>query len=182
MDFGTRTQDSSMRRPRKTLLRKMAQLKALVLDVDGVLTDGRVYYGQDGIALKAFDVRDGLGLVRLRESGLRIALLSSDRAALVERRAEKLGIADVQQGVQDKREGLRAFVRQHQMDFSEVGYMGDDLNDLPAFDAAGVTFAPADSAVEVLRMADCVTERPGGRGAVREVADLLLSVRRTIRG
>lgn len=167
-----------MARLSKGLLRKLTQLKALVLDVDGVLTDGRVYYGQDGVALKAFDVKDGLGLVKLREAGMRIALLSADRSPLVERRAEKLGIADVHQGVQDKAEGLRAFARQYLLDASEIGYMGDDLNDLPAMDAAGVSFAPADAAEPVKRMADCVLAHGGGRGAVREAADLLLSLKK----
>ncbi len=160
------------------LRRKIAQLKALMLDCDGVLTDGRLYCSADGVALKAFDVKDGYGLVQLREAGVRVAIVSADRAPLLERRAEKLGIADVYQGARDKAEVLRSFAAQYMLDPSEVGYVGDDVNDLDAMNGAGVAFAPADAAEPVRRVVDCVTERRGGRGAVREVADLLLELRR----
>ncbi len=157
---------------------KIRGLKALAVDCDGVLTDGRLYYGAEGIALKAFDAKDGYGLVLLRESGVRVAVFSSDRATLLERRAEKLGIADVHQGVRDKAGSLRDFAAQYLLNAAEVGYAGDDLNDLPAIDAAGVSFCPADAVDAVRGTVDVVTVACGGRGAVREIAETILACRR----
>ncbi|MBI2931120.1 MAG: HAD-IIIA family hydrolase [Planctomycetes bacterium] len=160
------------------LQRKLIPIKALILDCDGVLTDGRLYYGEQGVSLKAFDAKDGFGLVRLREAGVRVAIVSSDYAPLLERRAEKLGIADVQQNVRDKAETLRSFARQYLLDEAEVAYMGDDLNDLEAIKLAGASFAPADAVDAVRSAVDWVAGKAGGRGAVREAADLLLNARR----
>ncbi len=162
------------------LRKKLSHIKALVLDCDGVLTDGRLYYGADGIALKAFDVKDGYGLVKLREAGVRVAILSADRAPLVEKRAQVLGIADVQQGVRDKAGALRAFAEQYLLDVSEIAYVGDDLNDLDAAAIAGLAFAPADAVEAVRRKVDHVTRASGGRGAVREVAELILASRKPV--
>lgn len=148
------------------------------MDCDGVLTDGRLYYGADGIALKAFDVKDGQGLAALRDAGVRLAIVSADRASLLERRAEKLGIGDVHQGIGDKAAALRDFAARAGLDLAQIGYAGDDLNDLAAIKLAGVSFAPSDAVVRVRRAVDLVTAAAGGRGAVREVCDLLLSLRR----
>jgi YrbI family 3-deoxy-D-manno-octulosonate 8-phosphate phosphatase len=160
------------------LRKRLRRIKAVVLDCDGVLTDGRLYYGADGIALKAFDVKDGYGLVKLRDAGVRVAFVSADRAALLGRRAEVLGVADVLQGVREKADALRDFASQYLLDVDEIAYMGDDLNDLNAMGIAGVSFAPSDAVPAVRRACDHVMDAGGGRGAVRELAEMILAARR----
>ncbi len=158
--------------------RRLRALRALVLDVDGVLTDGGMYYGLEGEGLKRFDVKDGLGLRRLREAGLLLALISGENSKIVIRRAEKLRIGEVHLGVEDKTAVFRDLLARHKLDAGDGAYMGDDLNDLGPLGAAGLSFAPADAVPEVRRAVDWVTRRPGGHAAVREVCDLILAARR----
>jgi YrbI family 3-deoxy-D-manno-octulosonate 8-phosphate phosphatase len=158
--------------------RRLRALRALVLDVDGVLTDGGMYYGPDGEGLKRFDVKDGLGLRRLREAGLLLALISGEKSRIVLRRAEKLRIEEVHIGVEDKAAVFADLLRRHRVPAAETAYMGDDLNDLGPLRAAGIAVAPADAVTAVRRAAAWITRRPGGHGAVREVCDAILAARR----
>jgi 3-deoxy-D-manno-octulosonate 8-phosphate phosphatase (KDO 8-P phosphatase) len=153
-------------------------VQLLVLDVDGVLTDGRIYLTERGEELKVFDVRDGSGIVAVRAAGIHVAIISGRRAAAVDRRARELGIDSVKQGVPDKGAEIDALIAALGVDSAQVACVGDDTVDLPMFARCGLSVAVADAHDDVIARADWVTKRPGGRGAVREVCDLLLSARR----
>jgi 3-deoxy-D-manno-octulosonate 8-phosphate phosphatase (KDO 8-P phosphatase) len=150
-------------------------IRLLVLDVDGVLTDGRLYFGARGEALKVFDVRDGYGLVALQRAGVIVAVISGRRSRAVSSRCRELGVRHVHQGVSDKVavfERLRARLR---IAPGESACIGDDLPDVPLMKAVALSFAVADAHPEARRAARFVTRRGGGRGAVREVCDRLLA-------
>lgn len=146
----------------------------LALDVDGVLTDGSINMGAQGELFKSFYAQDGLGISVALRSGLQIAIITGRKSEIIHRRAQELGIQMVQEGVKDKYLALEQLQNQLGLSRGQVAYMGDDLNDLPAFRAAGVTFAPADAVEEVREAASFVTEAAGGRGAVREAIAMIL--------
>ena len=158
-------------------------VRLLVLDVDGVLTDGRLYFGPRGESLKVFHVRDGHGIVQLRRAGVAVAVISGRRSPMVTVRCRELGIAHVHQGVADKLPVLSRLCTRLKLTPAECACIGDDLPDLPLMQAVTRSFAVADAHPQVLRAAGHVTRLPGGAGAVREVCDLLLaSLTRTGRG
>ncbi len=159
------------------LARRLARLRAFILDVDGVLTDGGLWYGARGEPLRRFDVKDGLGLRLVQEAGVAVAFISGETGNALLRRAAKLRVRDVYSGVEDKRSTLLRFLASRKIIPADAAYMGDDLNDLGPLRAAGLAIAPADAAAEVLRVAHWRTSRTGGRGAVREVCDALLAAR-----
>jgi 3-deoxy-D-manno-octulosonate 8-phosphate phosphatase (KDO 8-P phosphatase) len=153
---------------------RLRRIRLLILDVDGVLTDGGLYYGPAGAEWKRFDVRDGLALSRAVAAGLPIAVVSSRESEAVARRCAELGLTEVHQAAADKLavyEDLRARLRCRAAD---VAGMGDDLADLPLLRRVGVAIAPADAVAEVRRAAGWVSQAPGGRGAVREVVEAIL--------
>jgi 3-deoxy-D-manno-octulosonate 8-phosphate phosphatase (KDO 8-P phosphatase) len=152
-------------------------IRLLCVDVDGVLTDAGMYYGPDGEVLKKFNTRDGMGLARVREAGVAVAIISGEDSAIVHARAAKLKIDDVFCGASDKRAAIDELCQRHSLDLSEVAFIGDDLNDLPALESVGLPCAVADAAEPVKAVAAYVTERRGGDGAVREVCELLISAR-----
>jgi YrbI family 3-deoxy-D-manno-octulosonate 8-phosphate phosphatase len=153
-------------------------VRALVTDVDGVLTDGGLYYTENGDELKRFDVRDGQGLVSLREAGVLTAIVTRRRSTIVTRRARELGIAEVHQDVTDKAAVLTALAARHRLPLASLCYVGDDLGDLPALRLAGVAVAVVDAVPAVRRVAAYVTRARPGHGAVREICDLILAARR----
>ena len=153
---------------------RAAAVRLLVMDVDGVLTDGRLYFGADGEALKVFDVRDGLGVKMLREAGIEVAILSSRSSPVVERRARELGIAPVVQGSTDKGAGFAALAQALRLAPAQCGYIGDDWPDLAALAQAGFAATVSDASPEVKRISHWISEAPGGRGAVRELAEFIL--------
>lgn len=153
------------------------RLRMLALDVDGVLTDGRIYYGNDGDEFKAFNIKDGVGIKALQRSGIRVALITGRSSAIVERRARELGIEAVLQGREDKLVALRELCASLDLDLADCAYMGDDLPDLAAIEAAGLGLTVADGCDAVRRAADWCTSRAGGAGAVREACDALLDAR-----
>jgi 3-deoxy-D-manno-octulosonate 8-phosphate phosphatase (KDO 8-P phosphatase) len=158
---------------------KLLPIRLLAMDVDGVLTDGTILWsapagGEEAFETKGFHVHDGLALSVARGTPLQIAWITGRRSAVVERRAQELGVSEVHQGARDKRAVLEALVARVRLATAEVAFMGDDLNDLPAFQAAGLRIAVGDAAPEVIALADWVAERPGGRGAVREVVETIL--------
>jgi 3-deoxy-D-manno-octulosonate 8-phosphate phosphatase (KDO 8-P phosphatase) len=154
----------------------------LVLDVDGVLTDGRLYFGPRGEVLKVFHARDGYGIVQLRRAGLEVAVISGRRSRMVAARCRELGVRHVHQGVQDKLAALKRLLTRLELTPAQYACVGDDLPDLPLMRAAALSFAVADAHPIVRRNADVVTRLPGGRGAVREVCDRLLTHARRRRG
>ena len=152
-------------------------LKLLLFDVDGVLTDGSVIIHGDGSESKAFFIRDGFALVQARRRGLEIGLLSGRSSESTKQRATELGISIVIQGENDKMAGYQRILRDTGLSDDQVAYMGDDLLDMPVIERAGLSAAPAD-AIEDIRVAvDWVSLYPGGRGAVREFVDVLLRAR-----
>ena len=156
----------------------LAGIRLLVLDVDGVLTDGRLYFGPEGEALKVFHVRDGHGLKLLQASGLPLAVVSGRRAAAVDARMRELGIATVHQGIADKVAVVKDIAAAANIPLAAVACITDDTTDLPLMAAVGLAVAVADAHPEVLAAAHHVTTLPGGQGAVRQLCDALLAVRR----
>lgn len=160
------------------LAARARRVKLLVLDVDGVLTDGRLVYGPSGEEIKRFHVRDGYALVAARRAGLAVAVISGRASAAVTRRMTELGVEEVHQGVADKRRCLDELCARLGVTPREVAAMGDDIPDLPVLGHVGLALAPADGASEARRVAHWTTRAPGGRGAVREAVELLLRARR----
>lgn len=156
---------------------KAAHIKLFVVDVDGVMTDGRITINDRGEETKSFDVKDGLGLKMLSRQGIEVVILTGRESGVVAHRARELGIHSVYQGVADKRETLRRLISQKGMNKSQVCAMGDDLPDLAMFEEAGLCIAVSDAVSEVRRNADVITRRRGGFGAVREACDWILSCR-----
>lgn len=146
----------------------------MILDVDGVLTDGRVYLGPDGGEWKAFHVHDGLAVARAVAAGLTVAVVSSRASESVAWRCAELGVREVHQGVRDKLVAYAALCRRHGCGDPQVLCVGDDLADLPILLRAGLSAAPADAAMEVRRRVRWVSRRPGGAGAVREILEVVL--------
>jgi 3-deoxy-D-manno-octulosonate 8-phosphate phosphatase (KDO 8-P phosphatase) len=157
----------------------LQRIRALVLDVDGVLTDGGMYYGPAGEGLKRFNVKDGLGLRLIGEAGIAVALISGENSEILRRRAEKLKIQDVYVGIEDKLRTLKEFLAAKKIALEDVAYVGDDLPDLPALQAVGLPIAVADAVPQVRKAARWVTTRRGGDAAVREVCDALLAAHPT---
>jgi len=149
------------------------EIKAVALDVDGVLTDGTFWWGVDGAELKRFSFRDVMGIARAIRGGVVFALISGEKNALVDRYAEKMKITNVFQGCKDKETALRSFAEAQKLPLENICFMGDDLNDLAAMKIAGFSAAPADAHEAAIAAAAYVTQRPGGRGAVRELLDFL---------
>ena len=154
-------------------------MRLLALDVDGVLTDGRLLYGPDGESLKAFHVRDGLGLKLLRDGGIDVAIISGRKSAPLERRLADLGITQVFLGREDKTRALDALLEATGLDAQAIAYVGDDLPDVPVLARVGLPISVADAAGEARAAAAWITERPGGAGAVREICDALLDAQGT---
>jgi len=152
-------------------------IRLLILDVDGVLTDGRLYFGPKGETLKVFHVRDGHGIKMAQRAGIEVAFVSGRRSDAAYHRAKELGIIRFHEGVRDKVAVMEEIMAAMQIEASQVAAVGDDLVDLPLMARAGLAVAVADAVPEVLAAAHWVTALPGGRGAVREVCDLLLKAR-----
>ncbi len=154
-----------------------SRVRLMLFDVDGVLTDGTLYLGEAGEPVKAFNVRDGHGLKMLRESGIEVGLLSSRRSPIVERRAAELGVALVVQGASDKLAMFRDLIARERIPSEECGFMGDDLLDLKVMLGCGFCATVPEAPAAVRERAHYVTQASGGRGAAREVCELLLSSR-----
>jgi 3-deoxy-D-manno-octulosonate 8-phosphate phosphatase (KDO 8-P phosphatase) len=153
---------------------RAARVRLVALDVDGVLTDGRLYYGPQGEALKVFDVRDGHGIKMLLGHGIDVAILSSRSSDIVATRARELGIGRVLQGRSDKSLAWKELLAESGVAESAAGFIGDDLPDLPVLSAAGLAATVADARDEVKAVAHWITPQPGGRGAVRALAEFIL--------
>jgi 3-deoxy-D-manno-octulosonate 8-phosphate phosphatase (KDO 8-P phosphatase) len=156
----------------------LRRVRLLVLDVDGVLTDGRLFYGPKGELLKAFHVRDGHGIKQVASAGITVAIISGRKSAAVARRARELGIRHVVQGTADKLAALRKIVKARGLALEDSVCVGDDTPDAPILVAAGLGVAVADAHQDALDAADLVTARTGGHGAVREVCDWLMAARK----
>jgi len=156
------------------ILRKASQIKLLICDVDGVLSDGKVYFGESGQEIKNFNIKDGLGLKLLQRAGIQVAIITGRSSDIVARRAGELGIVHVYQGKSDKRATYQELKRTLQLEPQQIAHIGDDLPDLALMRTSGLGIAVADAHPFVRRHADWVTGLNGGAGAVRETADLIL--------
>ena len=156
------------------VLARAARIRLAAFDVDGTLTDGRLWYSESGHETKVFHVHDGLGLKRLQAHGVQVAIVSARISHPVALRAEELNIAHVYQGQSDKRECLRQILEALELAPEEAAFVGDDLPDLPAMRVAGLAVAVANAHPWVVEQAHWTTARAGGQGGAREVCDLIL--------
>lgn len=163
--------------PSMSLADRARRVALAIFDVDGVMTDGRIYLGESGEEMKAFNVLDGHGIKMLRESGIEVAILSGRRARCVERRAGELGIVHVIQGAGEKLPAYRSLLGKLELAPEQSCYMGDDLVDLPVLKACGFAFSVPDAPAEVRRSVHHVTRRRGGEGAVRDACETLMRLR-----
>jgi 3-deoxy-D-manno-octulosonate 8-phosphate phosphatase (KDO 8-P phosphatase) len=152
----------------------VTHIRAVALDVDGVLTDGTFWCGPSGEEFKRFSFLDIMGISRAMKAGIVFALISGENSPLVDRFAEKMGISDVYKGCKDKAAALRLFAQGNNLDLSQVCFMGDDINDLPALAIAGLSASPASAHQSVLDKAAFTSRHGGGNGAVRELLDFLV--------
>lgn len=152
---------------------KLQEIQLLALDVDGVLTDGTINIGNEGELFKGFNAKDGLGISAALRHGLHVAIITGRKSAIIHKRASELGIKLLCEGVHNKYAELLRLQNELGLVKSQVAYIGDDLNDLPAFSAAGLSFTPADGSADVKAEADYVLQNNGGRGAVREAIELI---------
>jgi 3-deoxy-D-manno-octulosonate 8-phosphate phosphatase (KDO 8-P phosphatase) len=156
-------------------LARARRVRLMAFDVDGVLTDGTLYYTDEGVEMKAFSVLDGLGLKQLQHAGITVAIITGRKARCVEWRLRDIGIDLLYQGVSDKLTVLRQLLAEQGVAAADAGFMGDDLIDIKAMDACGFSAAPADGHQRVKPYARLVTGKNGGRGAVREVCEFILA-------
>jgi len=155
-------------------LEKARNVRCIVFDVDGVLTDGRIFFDGRGGEWKSFNVRDGLRIVMARKHGLEVAFLTGRESEAVSRRAAELSVDRVLQGVKDKAEAMNALLRETGLGRERVAYLGDDIPDLPAMKAAGFSGAVSDAAPEVLHASDWTSPKPGGKGAAGDFIEFIL--------
>lgn len=159
------------------MLKKLSNIQLLLLDVDGVMTDGRIIYDGNGLETKFFNVKDGHGIKLLQRYGIQVGIITGRSSVVVDIRARELGIDLVYQGALNKLESYVDVKLQTGLEDSQIAYMGDDIVDIPVMRRAGFSAAPPDSLPEVLAVADFVSSCKGGKGAVREMCDLILKGR-----
>jgi YrbI family 3-deoxy-D-manno-octulosonate 8-phosphate phosphatase len=161
----------TQQKPARSLLR---EIRLFATDVDGVLTDGGMYYAESGDEWKKFNTRDGMGIKLLQKAGLITAIVTQERTRLVARRAEKLAIPELHQGVMDKLSVIRDMAIRHGISLGQIAYIGDDVNDIEVLKAVGLSASPADGLPQVIGIVDYVCRQKGGDGAVRELAEMIL--------
>jgi 3-deoxy-D-manno-octulosonate 8-phosphate phosphatase (KDO 8-P phosphatase) len=158
------------------VLKAAQKIKLLLLDVDGVLTDGRLYYGNSGEELKAFDIQDGLGIKLLQRGGIKVGIITGRTSSLLKRRAQELDIQPLIQGREDKLTALNELLEDMDITLEEIAFVGDDLPDLAVLRRVGLGITPANGNHILASQALWQTKKSGGNGAVREVAELILNV------
>ncbi|MDR3561825.1 MAG: HAD hydrolase family protein [Negativicutes bacterium] len=153
---------------------RAAKIRLLIFDVDGVLTNGQILFGPEGEAIKVFHTQDGLGITAAHRAGLKTAVITGRESEMVRRRSAELAISDICQGARDKVKLLDELAAKHGLGYPEIGYVGDDLNDLGALTKVGLACAVANAVPEVKAAAHFVAGRTGGAGAVREIIEFIL--------
>lgn len=167
--FGYKTKDD------KHVFEKASQIKLIALDVDGVLTDGEIAYTSHGDEIKAFNVKDGFGLILASRNGFITAIITSRESPMVERRGKELLVHKIYQNAKDKTKAIQELATQHKLSLHEICYMGDDLPDLPVLKMVGLACCPADAVPEVKKECGWIASHRGGKGAVRELTDFLIA-------
>ena len=153
----------------------MKKIKAMALDIDGVLTDGTFIWGPNGEEYKQFSFSDVMGISLASKAGIIFALISGEDNVLIDRFAEKMKIVDVSKGCKDKAAALISFSKKYELELNQICFMGDDVNDIGALEIAGLSAAPANAHKSVKQKAALITEKSGGQGAVRELLDIILT-------
>jgi len=166
-------------RSRKVSRKLLSQIRLFATDVDGVLTDAGMYYAESGDEWKKFNTRDGMGIKLLQRAGIITAIVTQERTKLVARRAEKLAIPELHQGVMDKLALVREMASRHGLTLNQVAYIGDDINDLETLKEVGFSATPADGMPQVAAVVDYVCQKKGGEGAVREIIEMILEAQRS---
>ena len=151
-------------------------IKLIILDVDGVMTDGTITYDSEGREYKSFNVKDGFGIVTAIKNGIKVAVITGRHSFMVERRCKELGIEDVYHGVNNKLKVYEMLKEKYNLRDEEIAFMGDDIPDLPVLKRAGISGAPADAVEVVKKNAVFISSLPGGKGAVREFIDYIFSL------
>ena len=164
-----------MRQIPKHILKCAEKIKYLFLDVDGVLTDGKLYFGKSGEELKVFNVKDGQGIRLLQDNGIKVGIISARKSDIVTQRASELNINPLFQGEKDKASKLKEFIVSQSLKLDQIAFLGDDLPDLRIIKMVGLGLCVANSSEQVIKSAGWKTESNGGHGAVREVAELILT-------
>jgi 3-deoxy-D-manno-octulosonate 8-phosphate phosphatase (KDO 8-P phosphatase) len=165
--------------PRKqSLSSKLQRIKLLLLDVDGVMTDGGVFYSNSGDEFKKFNIQDGYGIVKIQRTGIDVGIITGRVSNIVTRRAKELGITEVYQNLENKLEAYESIKKKLNLSDAEISYMGDDEFDLPVLERVGFSAAPIDAVPSVTKRVQYVCKRGGGNGAVRELIDLILRNRK----
>jgi 3-deoxy-D-manno-octulosonate 8-phosphate phosphatase (KDO 8-P phosphatase) len=159
---------------KKNTKAKLKKIKLLILDVDGVMTDGRIIMDDEGRETKSFNVRDGHGLKILQRYGIKVALLTGRQSKVVEYRAEDLDIKEVYQKVYNKKEVFEKILKKHKLSADDTAFIGDDIIDIPVLRRVGFSAAVADAADVVKKSVDYITKNRGGNGAVREICEMIL--------
>jgi YrbI family 3-deoxy-D-manno-octulosonate 8-phosphate phosphatase len=170
-----KTSTKKTTRPRKVSRNVLQRIRLFATDVDGVLTDAGMYYAESGDEWKKFNTRDGMGIKLLQRAGIITAIVTQERTKLVARRAEKLAIPELHQGVMDKLLLVSEMAVRHGLTLSQVAYIGDDINDLETLKAVGFSALPADGMPLVAAAVDYICQKKGGEGAVREIIEMILT-------
>lgn len=157
------------------LKESIKKIKAIILDVDGVLTDGSLFYGKDGEHIKRFNAKDGQGIKLAQNYNIEFAVISGRKCDIVQNRMTELGVKHIHQGIHDKPAKVKSFASFLGVELDEIAFIGDDILDVPAMEIVGLPFAPKDAHPTALSKAKIVTELPGGHGCVREMIDLILN-------
>ena len=158
----------------KELIEKAKKIKLLAFDVDGVMTDGSITYDENGIEYKTFNVKDGHGLVRMRESGFITVIITARNNGTVKHRADNLKITELYQGQKYKLPALEELMKKYNLNYENISYMGDDIPDICVLEKVGLACCPDDAVKEVKNVCDFVSGKGGGKGAVRELCDFIL--------
>jgi 3-deoxy-D-manno-octulosonate 8-phosphate phosphatase (KDO 8-P phosphatase) len=161
----------------KSLTSKLRGIRLFLIDVDGVMTDGGIYYSSSGEELKKFNIQDGYGLVKLQQAGVTVGIITGRMSKMVARRVEELGITEVYQNLDNKLAVYESIKKKMNLTDAHIAYMGDDEFDLPVLERVGFSAAPADAVGAVQKRVHFISARNGGQGAVREIADLILANR-----
>ncbi len=155
---------------------KASKIKLVISDSDGVLTDTGVYYTEKGEVMKRFSIRDGMGVERLRKLlGVESGIITGELSGSVKMRAKKLGIAELHQGIKDKKEVLHEIITRRKIKLENVAYIGDDTNDIEVLKMAGLSACPADAVIQIKQIVDYITDSKGGYGAFRDFAELIIA-------
>ncbi len=154
---------------------KLKSVKAIVFDCDGVLTNGQVFYNGNGHWVRFFNIKDGMGIQRLQKCGLRVGIITASETEDIRERAKALGIEDLYEGVKDKLACFKELSSKWKLPFNEIAYMGDDFQDVPVFQVAGLSVSVPNAVGAVKTQVDLVTEESGGMGAVREICEWILA-------